>query len=71
MSKFQTYEAYLNPNKDYSLLPFKFENLGDEKVVLTNLVGEYEIISKETKKLLPKDIEKIIETFLLHFQDDK
>ena len=52
MSKFQTYEAYLNPNKDYSLLPFKFENLGDEKVVLTNLVGEYEIISKEKLKSL-------------------
>ena len=46
MSKFLTYEAYLNPTKKYSLLPFKFERLDEEEVVLTNMVGQYALLTR-------------------------
>lgn len=46
MSKFLTYESYLNPTKTYSLLPFKFERLDEEEVVLTNMVGQYALLTR-------------------------
>lgn len=46
MSKFQEHEYYL-AKKNYSLLPFKFEALDNEKVVLTNLVGQYVTLSRD------------------------
>lgn len=41
MSKFQKIEFYSNKKEQYSLLPFRFERLRDDKYVLTNLSGEY------------------------------
>jgi uncharacterized protein len=46
MSKFAEYDAYLNKDRRYSLLPFKFENLEEEEVVITNMVGEYVVIKR-------------------------
>ena len=46
MSKFQPYESYLNSTKKYSLLPFKFERLDEEEVVLTNMVGQYALLTR-------------------------
>jgi len=45
MSKFQNYESYLNQNNNYSLLPFKFERIDDEEIILTNMVGQYALLS--------------------------
>jgi len=46
MSKFQPHESYLNSTKKYSLLPFKFERLDEEEVVLTNMVGQYALLTR-------------------------
>jgi len=46
MSKFQEQELYLSQNKNYSLLPFKFERLDDEEVIVTNMVGQYVLLSR-------------------------
>ena len=46
MSKFQPHESYLNSTKKYSLLPFKFERLEEEEVVLTNMVGQYALLTR-------------------------
>lgn len=43
MSKFQDFETYL-PSHQYKLLPFKFDRLGSEEYILTNMAGEYHII---------------------------
>ena len=48
MSKFQTIDFYKTPKKNYHLLPFRFSNIGDDKLILTNLVGEYFITEKKT-----------------------
>ena len=49
MSKFRLSEAF-QPRYDYQLLPFKFDRLNDKEYILTNMVGEYLILSH--KKLL-------------------
>ena len=41
MSKFQPIAFYDNPLRTYDLLPFRFESLTTEEIVLTNMVGEY------------------------------
>ena len=46
MSKFQPHESYLNSTKKYSLLPLKFERLDEEEVVLTNMVGQYALLTR-------------------------
>ena len=48
MSKFQTIDFYKTPKKNYHLLPFRFSNITDDKLILTNLVGEYFITEKKT-----------------------
>lgn len=40
MSKFKEISIY-SPKKNYNLLPFRFDRLNTNKVILTNLVGEY------------------------------
>lgn len=47
MSKFRPLEAYL-PKSEYQLLPFKFDRLDDKEYILTNMVGEYLILSHES-----------------------
>ena len=61
MSKFSTLDAYTPKLGKYELLPFRFESLDDEDVVVTNFVGEFVILKKEKlndvvqKKLLPTE----------------
>ena len=47
MSKFQDYEAYLPASGQYKLLPFKFDRLNDKEYILTNLAGEFQVVSAE------------------------
>ena len=47
MSKFQGIEFYKKSDKKYHLLPFRFINLTEEKLLLTNLVGEYYLTDRK------------------------
>ena len=48
MSKFQPLQAYKKTaDDDYRLLPFKFTALRDDQYVLTNIVGEHLVLSRE------------------------
>jgi uncharacterized protein len=46
MSKFREQVAFAAPSADWELLPFRFERMGD-RVLLTNMVGEYLFLSNE------------------------
>lgn len=46
MSKFAPLEAFQNKTGHYELLPFRFEPLDDDNVVLTNAVGEFAFLSR-------------------------
>ena len=46
MSKFQAIENY-QPQKNYKLLPFKFDRFNSEKYILTNVNGEYHLLPSE------------------------
>jgi len=46
MSKFEPLEAFQNKTGSYELLPFRFESLSDDDVVLTNAVGEFTFLSR-------------------------
>ncbi|MEY4495220.1 MAG: His-Xaa-Ser system radical maturase HxsB [Pseudomonadota bacterium] len=50
MSKFQKIEFFKKEKNQYSLLPFRFDRLDDARRVLTNLAGEYLIISDDALK---------------------
>ena len=41
MSKFKPAEAYAAASSEWELLPFRFERVGDDRVLLTNMVGEH------------------------------
>lgn len=45
VSKFLDFPAYQSADR-YELLPFKFDRLNDAEYVLTNLAGEYHILSR-------------------------
>lgn len=63
MSKFQELNFYKNRN-DYNLLPFKFENLNETEVVMTNMVGEFIVVHKNS---LSEIVEKKVDaTSLLY-----
>jgi uncharacterized protein len=47
MSRFQPIEFYQSQGKRYELLPFRFDRRGDGRTVVTNLVGEYIVVSDE------------------------
>lgn len=61
MSKFSTLEHYQAPVGQYELLPFNFEALNDDEVVLTNFVGEFAFLTRTQlndlvqKRLKPTD----------------
>lgn len=61
MSKFSTLDKYVSKEGHYELLPFRFESLDGDDVVLTNFVGEFVILKREKldevvhKRLLPSD----------------
>ncbi|RTL56479.1 MAG: His-Xaa-Ser system radical SAM maturase HxsB [Rhodocyclaceae bacterium] len=46
MSKFQPITCYTNQTSQYELLPFRFEALGDDDVVVTNAVGEFSFLPR-------------------------
>ena len=47
-SEFSSLENYTSESGKYELLPIRFENLSDDEVVITNLVGEFTHLSRET-----------------------
>lgn len=47
MSKFKPLAAYIASEHCYELLPFNFEPLSEEEVVLTNMVGEFFILNRK------------------------
>ncbi|MBU3547470.1 His-Xaa-Ser system radical SAM maturase HxsB [Polynucleobacter sp. MWH-Jannik1A5] len=51
MSKFQKIEFFKKEKSQYSLLPFRFDRLDGARCVLTNLAGEYLVISDDALKL--------------------
>lgn len=61
MSKFSTLDKYVSQQGKYELLPFRFESLEDNDVVLTNFVGEFVILKRDKldevvqKRLSPTD----------------
>lgn len=61
MSKFSTLDKYVSKEGQYELLPFRFESLDGDDVVLTNFVGEFVILKRGTldevvqKRLSPSD----------------
>jgi len=61
MSKFSTLDKYVSKQGQYELLPFRFESLDCDDVVLTNFVGEFVIFKRDKldevvqKRLLPTD----------------
>lgn len=61
MSKFSSLDEYVSAEGQYELLPFRFETLDDENVVLTNFVGEFVVLTRKQlddvvqKKLEPTD----------------
>ncbi|MDW3687609.1 His-Xaa-Ser system radical SAM maturase HxsB [Cupriavidus sp. CV2] len=65
MSKFQPLESYLDGSGKYHLLPFRFEALNDDEVVLTNAVGEFTYLSRQkledlvAHRLTPADADYI------------
>ncbi len=61
MSKFSTLDKYVSQQGQYELLPFRFESLEGNDVVLTNFVGEFVILKRDKldevvkKQLSPTD----------------
>jgi uncharacterized protein len=61
MSKFSTLDKYVSQQGTYELLPFRFESLDGDDVVITNFVGEFVILKRDRlddvvqKRLLPTD----------------
>jgi uncharacterized protein len=61
MSKFSTLDKYVSQQGLYELLPFRFESLDGDDVVLTNFVGEFVILKRDKldevvqKRLSPTD----------------
>jgi len=51
VSKFQELDAYV-VKEQYKLLPFKFDRLNDDEYILTNLVGEYQVIPNNQLELI-------------------
>lgn len=63
MSKFQPLSAYTGQEGQYELLPFHFERLAGDDVVLSNMVGEFVFLSSQKlndlvdHKLSPQDLD--------------
>lgn len=59
-SKFKSLSSYYDDHEAYKLLPFKFIALDENRYVLTNIIGEYVVLSKDYlnlfvhKKLTPE-----------------
>lgn len=61
MSKFSSLDKYVSKEGQYELLPFRFESLEGDDVVVTNFVGEFVILKRDKldevvqKQLSPSD----------------
>jgi hypothetical protein len=51
VSKFHDLESYVTAEQ-YNLLPFKFDRLNDREYILTNMVGEFYIISSSKLEVI-------------------
>jgi len=47
MSKFYELDHFVSEGSKYELLPFRFETLSEEEVVVTNAVGEFTYLSRK------------------------
>ena len=47
MSKFQPLDSFRNQGNGYQLLPFRFERLNDQEVVVTNVAGEFAYLTSD------------------------
>ena len=54
MSKFQSIEFFKKKKNEYSLLPFRFERLDNQRRFLTNLAGQYLVINEGDLKAFVK-----------------
>jgi sulfatase maturation enzyme AslB (radical SAM superfamily) len=52
MSKFQPLDFYRNQPDGYQLLPFRFERLGDEELIVTNAAGEFAYLTRKQLEAL-------------------
>ena len=69
MSKeFSSFEDYTSETGEYELLPFRFENLSDDEVVLTNAVGEFTHQSRETLYALVNHLLKPTDPLYQHLR---
>jgi len=46
--KFSSLDHYISNESQYKLLPFRFENISNKEVVLTNFTGEFIYLNKKT-----------------------
>ena len=60
MSKFQPIAFYAKPTENYySLLPFKFSRFTNNRILLTNMVGEYLLLEEDKfQKFVSKKLGK-------------
>ncbi len=47
MSRFDDFDSFLPGQKLYELLPFKFDRLNETDYILTNLIGEYQVVQRD------------------------
>src|SRR5258706_13415458 len=77
MTRFQPLESYQGgAAASYRLLPFRFTALNDQDFVLTNLAGEYCVISDAglralVRHELPNSAEEYLDLRAKHFLYDK
>src|SRR6266853_2694738 len=75
MSKFQNIEFYKTSKSAYTLLPFRFTSLDQDRYILTNAVGEYLITTRDkvfafAEHRLSSDEPTYIELRSRHFLQD-
>ncbi|MFQ5754127.1 MAG: radical SAM protein, partial [bacterium] len=66
--KFSPIEDYTSESGKYELLPFRFENLSNDEVVLTNSVGEFTFLTRETLHSLVNHSLKPSDPFYRHLR---
>jgi His-Xaa-Ser system radical SAM maturase HxsB len=79
MSRFQLIDAYADKGRTYELLPFRFERLDNNEVVLTNMVGEFaflkstKLVSLVNHKLSPEDPDyaRLRASHIIRYPSDK
>src|SRR4051812_36403926 len=76
MSRFKTIDSYEAPeHSGYRLLPFRFTALDSAQYVVTNIAGEFQLLSDETLRALvrhelPRESPEFVELRARHFVED-